>query len=785
MSKRHRWILMAAVSLMNSVATPAYGGHAYFPTQVGMTWTYGGSPMEVARMVRILEATTVGTDSVFYWDGFQGRRALSVRDSGQVFEHREGKWRLLFDLGSTVGVSWTLEGTPASGDLMDGTQVTVRSRTDTVTVPYGTLAPCIHLVLKPSPQLADAGVVDAWFAPGIGLVKWVENSFAGPQTYELAAFANRGAEPGGSPSDSTGADQDDPIDPRPGPLPVDPPKYGNTATVERDGIRYEVATDTSAYEQGSVLFVRYRVTAVDRDSVTFRFGSTQQVEFILVDSTEYKAWAWSHLRDFGEALTAFTLKKGESWTFEDRVDLAAAGLASGTYRLLAYLPTASFLEGTVASSDTEVAAPLHIVIDPETAVLRGHVWEEGGDETAVGGASVQISPARGAERSDVTAWAMAGWTSVAGRFMFTNLKPGQYLLTVTKRDFEPVSQLVQLEAGENRVDLTMRRAIGDGYPNAHTTNHSGLVAELAIQRETYSVGDSVHVRYRLKNLTEEAIALHFTSGQEYELVLEGQGGKVWQWSDGKLFTQAMRDSVLGAGETYEFKTAVTLSEEWATAGQSYLLTAFLVLGPEGTGGTTRDRTVAVVKFAIPGTIPSPGIPGRVEAHLRADRQVYAPDDSLVVEYRLVNLTEMSQTLVFPSGQKYDLVLEGPGGRMWQWSAVRLFVATPSQHTLAPRESYAFREKLHLPEMGANAEGGYGLMAYLTVAAEDSASITGGETEAWTRFAVSTSDTSGGSTPGVPLPDFPPLDPDERRVTATVDAQAKGDSMIVQYSVINT
>ncbi len=758
------------------------GSAAYFPAALGMTWTYGGSPMEVARSVRILETTPVGADTVFFWDGFQGRRAVRVQDDGKVLELREEKWRTLFDLGAEVGATWTLDGTPTRGDLIDGTVVTVRSRTDTVTVPYGTLSPCIHLGLKPGPQLADAGVVDAWFAPGIGLVKWAENSFAGPQTYELAAFANRGAEPGGSPSDTTVVD---PIDPRPGPFPVIPPDYANGAALEREGVRYEVATDTSVYSHGEVIFLRYQVTAVDRDSVTFRFGSTQQIEFILVDSTGYKAWAWSHLRDFGEALTAFTLRRGESWTFEERLDVGRAGLPAGAYGLLAYLPTASFQQETVPPSETEVTVPLHIVGDPETAILRGQVWEEGGDETPVAGASVQISPARGAERSDAVAWAMAGWTNEAGAFTFTNLEPGEYLLTVTKRGFGWARQLVQLQVGENRVELALQRVSEDGYPNAHTTNHEGLLAELATDREVYSVGDSVLVRYRLTNLTEGALKLSFSSGQEYDLVLEGPRGKVWQWSEGRLFTQAAWDTSLGAGEIYEVKAAVPLLEGWAAAGDSYLLTGYLVVGSDEAAAVSRAQTEAMVKFGIAGAVPNPGLPRRVEAHLRADKEVYTPGDSVAVEYRLVNVTDRPQTLVFPSGQQYDLVLEGPEGRIWQWSAVRLFADTPSQRTLAPREAFAFREALHLPEMGADAEGGYGLMAYLTVGAADSTSITRGETEAWTKFAVSVRDSSGGETPPTPLPDFPPLDPDERRVTATVDAEAKGDSVVVQYRVLNT
>lgn len=54
-----------------------------------------------------------------------------------------------------------------------------------ITTPAGTFTNAVRLDLSTS--CADAGVTSIWFAKGVGVVKWSEQSFAGERTYELAA----------------------------------------------------------------------------------------------------------------------------------------------------------------------------------------------------------------------------------------------------------------------------------------------------------------------------------------------------------------------------------------------------------------------------------------------------------------------------------------------------------------------------------------------------------------------------------------------------------------------
>ena len=184
------WIFWLICLLGSGVR--AEDGPKNFPTAVGMTWIYRGNPREIALTARIADVERTADGAVFFWEGFQRRRVVRQTVDGKVMELEGGTWRLLFDLGAGEGASWTIEPF-GMGDLLDGARVEVVSRSAEVRVPYATFQGAIHLKLI-SPNLADAGVTEVWFAEGVGLVKWVEQSVTGPQAYELATFTN-GLEP--------------------------------------------------------------------------------------------------------------------------------------------------------------------------------------------------------------------------------------------------------------------------------------------------------------------------------------------------------------------------------------------------------------------------------------------------------------------------------------------------------------------------------------------------------------------------------------------------------------
>ena len=86
--------------------------------------------------------------------------------------------------------------------------------------------------------------------------------------------------------------------------------------------------------------------------------------------------------------------------------------------------------------------------------------------------------------------------------------------------------------------------------------------------------DSEKLRFTLsvKNNTKKMLELRFPDGQTHDFVVKDFAGKeVWRWSEGRMFTSAMRSETLkGNGET-------AFEESWSTKGQHGSFTAVATL----------------------------------------------------------------------------------------------------------------------------------------------------------------------------------------------------------------
>ncbi|MEE9217994.1 MAG: hypothetical protein V3U98_02915 [Acidobacteriota bacterium] len=133
----------------------------------------------------------------FVLNGYFGpERLVRRRLRGAVTEFNPGGDNLWYLLGTPVGTSWQIEigsglDDSSSADCVSGSKLVIGSRTEAIMVPAGTFRDVVRVDFR-SP-CADAGIIAEWFAPGVGLVRRVENSFAGPIVSELVR-----AEIGGS-----------------------------------------------------------------------------------------------------------------------------------------------------------------------------------------------------------------------------------------------------------------------------------------------------------------------------------------------------------------------------------------------------------------------------------------------------------------------------------------------------------------------------------------------------------------------------------------------------------
>ena len=64
--------------------------------------------------------------------------------------------------------------------------------------------------------------------------------------------------------------------------------------------------------------------------------------------------------------------------------------------------------------------------------------------------------------------------------------------------------------------------------------------------------DSVRFVYRVTNTADQPVSLTFSSGQSFDVVVEGDAGELWRWSGDRMFTQAFRQQTVPVGETLAF-----------------------------------------------------------------------------------------------------------------------------------------------------------------------------------------------------------------------------------------
>ena len=83
---------------------------------------------------------------------------------------------------------------------------------------------------------------------------------------------------------------------------------------------------------------------------------------------------------------------------------------------------------------------------------------------------------------------------------------------------------------------------------------------LATKFDVSLEGDDVRFDLRVVNNTRKNVEVNFSSGQVYDfVVVDSVGREVWRWSTDRIFTQSVRNKLLGKGD------AITATEKWSPA----------------------------------------------------------------------------------------------------------------------------------------------------------------------------------------------------------------------------
>jgi hypothetical protein len=90
--------------------------------------------------------------------------------------------------------------------------------------------------------------------------------------------------------------------------------------------------------------------------------------------------------------------------------------------------------------------------------------------------------------------------------------------------------------------------------STRSTRKSGKVeAELFVRTNGAEISLALHV----ENNTKKNVELTFATGQTHDfIVVDSLGREVWRWAQGRMFTQTLRNKLLGGGETLEVEERV-------------------------------------------------------------------------------------------------------------------------------------------------------------------------------------------------------------------------------------
>jgi hypothetical protein len=129
----------------------------------------------------------------------------------------------------------------------------------------------------------------------------------------------------------------------------------------------------------------------------------------------------------------------------------------------------------------------------------------------------------------------------------------------------------------------------DAHPPVPASKgHKSADAPPIASSMTVRVSDGVVLALHVTNNTDKQLEINFPSGQTHDFrVLDAAGREVWRWSAGRLFTQALQNKLLAAGET------LTYEERWRSPAATGPLTAVATLNSTDHPVETR------IEFSLP------------------------------------------------------------------------------------------------------------------------------------------------------------------------------------------
>ena len=184
-----RGSILIAIAVLGLLAVGVAGAAStvsHFPLSAGNTWYLVDAKNASASTVSVRTRSAGGV----FLRGFPGTGDLRVRRAGagvEAWDAADSRWEPFLRLGATAGTRYRVD-LPRTG-LWRNLLVLVASRQLEVEDARGRrFGDCVRLIFRNPKGLADAGLEELVFAPGIGLVRVKETTIAGTRTRLLDTF---------------------------------------------------------------------------------------------------------------------------------------------------------------------------------------------------------------------------------------------------------------------------------------------------------------------------------------------------------------------------------------------------------------------------------------------------------------------------------------------------------------------------------------------------------------------------------------------------------------------
>jgi hypothetical protein len=183
--------VVVALSACGGVDEGADAGtqRSFFPLQVGKSWQLYDerTGVRASSVAVVREADPAG----FVLRGFPGlpeARVRRVGDAVEAWDPGAGRWEPFLRLGAPAGTTYRVDLPQTL--FWRNVVVTVATRDATVADANGrSVRGAVRLTIRSKGKLADAGLEELVFAPGIGLARVVETTIAGPRVTVLERSA--------------------------------------------------------------------------------------------------------------------------------------------------------------------------------------------------------------------------------------------------------------------------------------------------------------------------------------------------------------------------------------------------------------------------------------------------------------------------------------------------------------------------------------------------------------------------------------------------------------------